>query len=194
MTFEPLHISPIRPIGEVICLMCFWFHKKPKAVQTVKLTFLSSRRASPLLRKSIYRSLIHRKDQTARISLQKPTMSKSAETKSNRRRRVLIRRRPPDPSLFVVRRRLSAAGEGVFTDAARPPQVLFLRKMTIFLQPLNPPQNMGFQRYQTTRGVLRAGDKSAKKGSALESTPLLRESKRGIEESRDPWIVHWPGL
>ncbi|QBF33689.1 hypothetical protein CFI11_21110 [Thalassococcus sp. S3] len=24
--------------GTVICLMCFWFHKKPKAVQTVKLT------------------------------------------------------------------------------------------------------------------------------------------------------------
>ncbi|MEM9320780.1 MAG: hypothetical protein AAGA70_17520, partial [Pseudomonadota bacterium] len=40
----------------VICLMCFGFHQKPKAIQTVKLTV--DHRENPTT--SIYRSLIHR--------------------------------------------------------------------------------------------------------------------------------------
>ncbi|NNV47993.1 hypothetical protein GTF03_01510 [Roseobacter sp. HKCCD7415] len=38
MTFEPLHIVPPGKEGTVFCLLCFWFHKKPETVQTVKLT------------------------------------------------------------------------------------------------------------------------------------------------------------
>ena len=49
--------------------------------------------------------------------------------------------------------RLSAAGEGLFTDGGRTPQGLFLRNMTIFLQSRETPQNMGFLWQRATRGV-----------------------------------------
>ena len=60
--------------------MCFWFHKKPKAVQTVKLTFHNR----PKSRNAICSCLFIEMNQTAHISLQIFAISKSVETKSTR--------------------------------------------------------------------------------------------------------------
>ena len=107
--------------------------------------------------------LIHRMDQTARISLQLPAMSKSVRDKidwmrPNQPARPAssslgvacvssanrTRLRVPPPRL-APRQRLSAAGEGVFTDRPRPPQVLFSGKSQIPRTTHNTPQNMGFR-------------------------------------------------
>lgn len=47
-------------------------------------------------------------------------------------------------------------GEGVFTDRRRGPQELFSRKMTFFLQPRIPAQNLGVRAIMATIGQVRA--------------------------------------
>ena len=113
--------------------MCSRFHKKPEAVQTVKLTLYYR----PKSKSATYVQLfVHRIDQTAHISLQILSISKSEETKTTECA-LTYRRAPPHSSLIVVLRlvavwpvwrpveRLSAAGEGVFTDWAGGLQGLF---------------------------------------------------------------------
>jgi hypothetical protein len=91
--------------------------------------------------------MIHRMNQTARISLQKPAISKSERQKSTGCAFYFKRCPPhvsqffsfafrglasPRPSRSASRWHLSAAGEGVFTDGTVGPQVLFYGKMTFF--------------------------------------------------------------
>ena len=91
--------------------------------------------------------LIHRKNQTAHISLQILAISNSVETKSTGCALFFLARPASVTSKFFaslpsgasLRRsvwrsvvRLSAAGEGVFTYWAGEPQALFLRNVIFF--------------------------------------------------------------
>jgi len=92
-------------------------------------------------------------NQTAHISLQILAISKSVETKSNWMRRNFLGAPrptlplffPSGPSKHPLRRsvwrsvvRLSAAGEGVFTDGAGCPQALFAGDRHLFFKNLEP--------------------------------------------------------
>ena len=72
---------PSNPAKDLmsLCLMCSRFLKETRSRQTVKLT--SHHRPKPS--ETIYRRLIHRMNQTALISLQYLSISKSVETKSS---------------------------------------------------------------------------------------------------------------
>ena len=69
---------PGRHDRDSLCLLCFWFHKKPETVQTVKLTLV----IGPKPYQRDIQTLIHRMNQTAHISLQILSISNSVETKS----------------------------------------------------------------------------------------------------------------
>ena len=144
-----VHPARNRHASEVICLLCFWFHQKPKAVQTVKLPL--HHRAEAL--EGRYAAFVHRKDQTAHISLQLPAISKSVETKVTECALTCLAR--PASSISVISCvslmvafaaapsgaplvHLCAAGEGVFTNRAPGPQGVFFRKMRFFVTPRNP--------------------------------------------------------
>jgi len=121
-----------------VCL-CFRFHQKPKAVQTVKLTL--DHRPKPT--SAIYRSLIHRMNQTARISLHHIINVKEQHQEAKNKtdapipQRARLSSRPDAPRLSgascrlsgpsrrlsgVSPRRLSSAGEGGSSDNPGYPQ------------------------------------------------------------------------
>ncbi|WP_207903661.1 hypothetical protein, partial [Rhodovulum marinum] len=86
---------------------------------------------------------IRRMDQTAHISLQIPAMSKSVETKTRLVRHFYLAppasfrlwffgNRPDHPARPAPRQRLSAAGEGVFTDHIPESQALFATSSQFF--------------------------------------------------------------
>ena len=94
--------------------MCFWFHQKPKAVQTVKLTLDHRNPKAPT--SVIYRSLIHRMNQTARISLHLSSMSKSNTKSPKQDRCANFPARPPHnpsrcPRLSEASNRLSGPSQ-----------------------------------------------------------------------------------
>jgi len=120
--------------------VCFRFHQKPKAVQTVKLTL--DHRVTPT--SAIYRDLIHRMNQS------RPHISSDIINVKERERQkpdqcalssgapafpCLSMFRPhrlqprlvssPPPLRPASRQRLSAAGEGLSTDYTRHPQAPF---------------------------------------------------------------------
>src|SRR5699024_8054261 len=75
------HMCPDRQRPRRYCLLCFWFHQKPKAVQTVKLTLHD--RVSPSSAIHVQLS-VHRMNQTAHISLQILAISKSVRPRPQR--------------------------------------------------------------------------------------------------------------
>ena len=120
--------------------MCSRFHQKPEAVQTVKLTY--HHRAEAL--GSRYAGFVHRNEPN-RPHISSDTIDfKERRDKISEKRRILLGAPRLIYLCFLVLRlvalrpvwrpveRLSAAGEGVFTDWAGGPQGLFSRKMTFF--------------------------------------------------------------
>jgi len=102
-TSAHISLDRLRP-RPTVCL-CFWFHQKPKAVQTVKLTL--HHRVAPS--SAIYVQLfVHRMNQTAHISLQISSMSKNVgaktpETKSTNCALTYGAARIIHPEFFPVR-------------------------------------------------------------------------------------------
>lgn len=99
--------------------------------------------------------LFSRKDQTARISLQIPSISKSGATKTHgapcypRRARLIC--------LSVCARSVvPAAGEGVFTYGPQGPQGLFSQTCHFFRNPLSNPQILSNGRKLAPLGGARA--------------------------------------
>ena len=87
-------------IGSHLFVVLQVFIRKPETVQTVKLTL--NHRPKPM---SVdMQMLIHRKDQTAHISLQLPSISKSQETKRNWMRPIFSARPASFTSYFILRR------------------------------------------------------------------------------------------
>ena len=122
-------------------MLCFGFHQKPKAVQTVKLTLDHRAETLPAL---IYRRLIHRMNQTAHISLQILSISKSVETKTTEMRPIFLARPACFISVILLRLvavrpvwrpvvHLCVAGEVGSRPSRRNPQALFLRNVIFFL-------------------------------------------------------------
>ena len=137
------HIDPAGMTGSN-CLLCFWFHKKPETVQTVKLTLHNRPKSSSAIYVQLF---VHRMNQTAHISLQILSISKSVETKSTRSAINFLAQPASVTSVFFAWRplrvcpahsvwrsvvRLSAAGEGVFTNCRCPPQPLFSINVIFF--------------------------------------------------------------
>ena len=94
--------------------MCFRFHQKPKAVQTVKLTL--DHRNPKVPTSVIYRSLIHRMNQTAHISLHLSSISKSNTKSPKQDRCANFPARPPHnpsrcPRLSEASNRLSGPSQ-----------------------------------------------------------------------------------
>ncbi len=120
------HIDPAGMTGSY-CLLCFWFHKKPETVQTVKL-YLHDR---PKPSRATYVQLfVHRMNQTAHISLQILSISKSVETKSTRSALSSWRNLRQLPLLFLPRFPLehrSVVPSGVPLCASAPPVRGYLR-------------------------------------------------------------------
>ena len=144
MTFEPLHIFDPAGMTGSNCLLCFWFHKKPETVQTVKLTLHNRPKSSSAIYVQLF---VHRMNQTAHISLQILSISKSVETRSTRSAIIFLAQPASVTSVFFaslpsrasLRRsvwrsvvRLSAAGEGGSTVSGGNPQPLFLRNCVFF--------------------------------------------------------------
>jgi hypothetical protein len=135
-------------VPEVICLLCFRFQKKPKAVQTVKLTSHNRAPGSPgLLERRYARS--DPSNEPNRPHISSVTINvKERETKSNRLRFNLSAARLICLCFFASRTtafaaarlaspwHLSAAGEGLSTVWCGYPQGLFFRKIRFFAEPL----------------------------------------------------------
>ena len=143
------HICSDRQRPERYCLLCFWFQKKPKTFQTVKLTLHDRVAPSSATYVQLF---VHRMNQTAHISLQILSISKSVgpkspETKSTGCAFTFSATRLICPNFSTVCSagaslrcpvwrsvvRLSAAGEVVFTVWGPDPQALFSGKFIFFI-------------------------------------------------------------
>ena len=128
------HIDPAGMTGSN-CLLCFWFHKKPETVQTVKLTLHNRPKSSSAIYVQLF---VHRMNQTAHISLQILSISKSVETKSTRSAINFLAQPASDTSVFFAGRPLrECLAHSVWrpVSASAPPVRGYLR---IAAAPRNP--------------------------------------------------------
>jgi len=124
-----------------LCYLCLSFPKKTKNHIKREADYTSSDHGrGQLPSKLICRSPSVDNDQTAHISLQIPSISKSAETKTLVAPFLVWRARRSICLCFFPSRAFRPAGEGGSTDSAAPPQEVFSKNFIFFATPYFPPR------------------------------------------------------